>query len=221
MAKWLTGGLLLVVLLVVLVLTREGGETVLDSVTDPLVRGARLNHTAINAQGYNADDPYALIGEATEIYGDDVTEDQYALARSGRSEGVNGMEARMHVMCNQADRAGLSVFALTVRGGAKDGYFAHPAGRRWASDRDPYAGDVTLARRVLANRQQGQDPTGGASNFYDVSGFGKQEGTGSEEAKRQEWLAQGLAPYYYPGASRDFVLWRPGSPPEGFEPAFA
>jgi len=223
--KWragaVAGGLLVALLLVWLVVVVASGDPVTPrTMVDPLVRGARLNHTTIK-QGVIEDPPYSLIGEATEILGFDVDEDTYALARSGRSEGVDGMEARMHIFLNQAAAAGLSVFQLTVRGGAKDGYFAHQAGRRWASDRDPYAGDVGLAQKVQADRAAGLDPTGGASNYYDVDAFGHQAGTGSEEAKRQEWLAKGLVPYYFPGASDNLVLWRPGTVPDGFDPAFA
>ena len=120
------------------------------------------------------------------------------------------MEARMHVMMTQAEQAGLSVWALTLRqtGSPKNGFFGTQKGRRWASSRDPYEGDVKVADKVYNDHNNGIDPTGGASRFVDKSAFGKQEGTRTYDEVESEWLAEGYEPFSYPGASDDFVLFR-------------
>jgi len=184
-------------------------------------KGRKLNNTSVNSQGYIDVAPNTLIGEAEAIIGAEIPRDIYALARSGRSEGSNGMEARMHVMLTQAEESGMDVFTRTVSqpGSVKDGYFGTQKGRRWASSRDPYEGDIALANKVVNDRAAGIDPTGGAGRFVDRSAFGKQEGTRTFDAVVAEWRSQGYEPYYYPDASQDFVLFRRGGVPDGFEEA--
>lgn len=219
---WTLAGVSVAVLLGYLLFRQEeDGVITLGTVVDPLVRGARLNHSTLNDDGIVYDPaPSELLGEASEILGIDLDEDTYALARSGRSEGVDGMEARMHVMLTQSAEAGLSVFQLTVRESQhpdQDGYYGEQLGRRWASSRDPYAGDVALAQRVIAERAQGIDPTGGAGRFFDKSGFGKQSGTiPAWQSKLADWAREGFTGYYYPRASKNFVLFRRGGAPQGF-----
>jgi hypothetical protein len=76
---------------------------------------------------------------------------------------------------------------------------------------------VALAQKVIAERAQGVDPTGGAGRFFDKSGFGKQKGTTpSWQPKLVEWMEEGYTPYYYPAASKNFVLFRRGGAPQGF-----
>jgi len=190
----------------------DEGDVTLETAMDFLGvgKGQRLNHTDVNDDGYVPDDPYALLNEARAIMGYDIEQDVYALARSGRSEGKNGMEARMHVFMTQAAQAGLSVWALTVRqsGSVKDGYFGTQRGRRWASSRDPYEGDVKLAEKVYTEHNNGIDPTGGAGRFVDKSAFGKQEGTRTYAEVEASWAAEGYQPFSYPDASSDFVLFR-------------
>ncbi len=217
----LAGGALAVLLAYLLLRQEEDGVITLGTVVDPFVRGARLNHSTLNADGIVYDpSPSELLGEASEILGFDLDEDTYALARSARSEGVDGMAARMHVMLTQSAEAGLSVFQLTTRESqhpSQDGYYGEQLGRRWASSRDPYAGDVALAQKVIAERAQGVDPTGGAGRFFDKSGFGKQSGTiPAWQSKLADWSAEGYRAYYYPAASKNFVLFRRGGAPEGF-----
>lgn len=190
----------------------DEGDVTLETTLDFLgfSKGARLNHTSLNVDGYIPDDPAELIAEASSIIGADVSPDIYALARSGRSEGKNGMEARMHVFMTQADQAGMSVLALTVRqpGSVKDGYFGTQRGRRWASSQDPYEGDVALANKVYSDHRNGVDPTGGASRFVDKSAFGKQEGTRTYAEVEASWAQEGYQPFPYADASSDFVLFR-------------
>ena len=210
------------ILLAVWLFSREEDEPLtIQTLFDPFVRGARLNHSTLNSRGFIDQAPYELVGEASEIYGEDLPEDLYALARSGRSEGRNGMEARMHVFLNQAQAEGRSLFDLATRepGNPGDGYYGEQRGRRWSTSRDPYAGDVDLAKKVLADRAAGRDPTGGAGRYFDKSAFGAQKGTEGVtwEQRLSEWEAKGYVAYYYADASRDFVLFRQGSAPQGFE----
>lgn len=190
----------------------DEGDVTLETTLDFLGvgKGRRLNSTEVNEQGFVTDDPYALLNEARAVMGYEIEQDVYALARSGRSEGKNGMEARMHVFMTQAEQAGLSVFALTVKqtGSPKDGYFGTQRGRRWASSRDPYEGDVRLAEKVYTEHNNGIDPTGGASRFVDKSAFGKQEGTRTYADVLHDWRNEGYQDYEYADASSDFVLFR-------------
>lgn len=184
-------------------------------------KGRKLNNTSVNAQGYIDTAPYTLIGEAETLIGASIDRDIYALARSGRSEGSNGMEARMHVMLTQAAESGMDVFTRTVSqpGSPKDGFFGTQRGRRWASSRDPYEGDLALANKVIRDHANGNDPTGGAGRFVDRSAFGKQEGTRTYAEVVDEWRREGYEPYHYPDASQDFVLFRRGGVPDGFKTA--
>jgi len=209
----------------------DEGDVTLETTLDFLGvgRGRKLNNSSmsyVNAEGktvkldYVPTSPNVLISEAEQVLGVDIDRDVYALARSGRSEGVNGMEARMHVMVNQAREAGLSVFELTVRrsGYEGDGFFGIQKHRRWASSRDPYEGDIGLATKVIIDNSAGKDTTGGASRFVDKSAFGKQEGTRTYAEVKAKWGAEGYEAYRYPDASSDFVLFRRGGVPDGFEP---
>lgn len=199
----------------------DEGDVTLETTLDFLGvgKGRRLNNTSVNDQGFIDQAPDTLIGEAESILGVPIDRDVYALARSGRSEGKNGMEARMHVMVNQAREAGMSVFELTVHqpGSVKDGRFGTQRGRRWASSRDPYEGDIGLATKVLIDNSAGADTTGGAGRFVDKSAFGKQEGTRTYAEVLAAWQGEGYTAYYYPEASNDFVLFRKGGAPDGFE----
>jgi len=215
-------GMIAAVAFAYLFIKYDEGDVTLETTLDFLGigKGRRLNNTTVNERGYIDTAPNVLISEAEQILGVDIDRDVYALARSGRSEGKNGMEARMHVMVNQAREAGMSVFELTVHqpGSPKDGYFGSQVGRRWASSRDPYEGDIGLATKVIIDNSAGKDTTGGASRFVDKSAFGKQEGTRTYAEVKAKWGAEGYEAYRYPDASSDFVLFRRGGVPDGFEP---
>lgn len=190
----------------------DEGDVTLETAMDFLGvgKGKRLNTTEVNDLGYVPEDPYALLNEARAIMGYDIEQDVYALARSGRSEGRNGMEARMHVFMAQAEQGGTSVWDLTIRqtGSPKNGFFGTQKGRRWASSRDPYEGDVKLAEKVYSEHNNGIDPTNGASRFVDKSAFGKQEGTRTYAEVLDKWRNEGYQDYEYADASSDFVLFR-------------
>jgi hypothetical protein len=193
------------------------GEIAVGAVTNVFSRGNRLNHTTTVA-GVVPDDPQELIDEASAVLGRPIDADTYALARMGRSEGIDGMEYRMHVALNDlADLQGRygtniysSVLALMVhsKNAIADGHFSDQGlGKRYATPRDPYAGDVLLAERVQADHAAGTDPTGGATKFVDKDSFGVQAGTSSYEDQVSAWADEGLVPMNLPGASDNFVVF--------------
>lgn len=182
-------------------------------------RGNVLSQSTL-VQGVVLEDPQVLADMASAVIGDNVDLDTYSLARMGRSEGVDGMEYRMHVACN--DLAALqaqygtgvysSLTALMVHSkvAAADGHYSQQSlGKRYATSKDPYEGDYALAQKVLADRANGIDPTGGASKFVDKSSFSSQPGaTSTYAATVASWAQQGLQPVSpLPGASDDFVVF--------------
>ena len=80
--------------------------------------------------------------------------------------------------------------------------------RQVASNIDPYEGDVKLAEQVAAERAMGIDKANGATRFLDKSAMGKQEGTGTAEAKIAEWKGQGFVAFTLPETGSDLVLFR-------------
>jgi hypothetical protein len=59
--------------------------------------------------------------------------------------------------------------------------------------------------------QAGQDTSGGASKFIDISSMGGvQSGTGSFAAKNQEWIDDGYTPFTLPEFGSDLVLYKKG-----------
>jgi hypothetical protein len=188
------------------------------AVADLVGRGALLNHT-FPVDGIVPDDPGFLLVDAQTNMGDpSVTADEYSIGRMGRSEGVNGMEYRMHVALN--DLAELqrtygtgiysSVTALMLRSAshpeANGLYSSQDKGKRYATTRDPYAADVLLARKVLADRAGGIDLAQGATKFFDISSGGSGGSVTYEEALAS-WTAQGYTPFTVSGATDDFVLF--------------
>lgn len=223
--KWsLFGGVLIVAVIAYFVLRKAMGLSVaaiFDFVGFDKGKqlSKRMGRKRLNAQGYIPVSPAKLIEEAQNVMGESITADEFALAASGRSEGVNGMIYRMHVMLNQADESGISVFDMTVReSGASNGFFGEQRGRRWASPEAPYEGDILRARVAINEHAQGVDRTGGAGRYYDISAFGKQPGTRTESVVREEWLDDGYSPYHAPDATNDFVLWSRNGVPDGFDP---
>lgn len=80
--------------------------------------------------------------------------------------------------------------------------------RRYSSARDPYTGDITLAIRVIADHDNGIDPTGGAVKFLDKSAMGVQEGTSRFDAVDARWRKEGLVGYSLPQFGDDLVFYR-------------
>jgi len=181
-------------------------------------RGQRLTHTSADADGVIQDDPAALVAAASAVMGRPISAQAYALARMGRSEGVDGMEHRMHVALNdlaelRARYPGtypdLEQLMIHSKNPISDGRFSKQGlGKRYATTRDPYQGDYELALRVITDHGSGIDPTGGAVKFVDKDSFGVQEGTSSYASLIARWAGEGLEPSNVEGASDNFVVFR-------------
>lgn len=181
-------------------------------VVNVFARGSVLSSSTI-VNGVVQPDPETLRQQASSVLGFDADADTVALARMGRSEGVDGMEYRMHVALN--DLATLpygSILELMTHSkiAAADGYFSQQReGKRYSTSRDPYQGDYQLAAQVRQDHANGIDPSGGAVKFVDKSAFATQPGaTETYDDIVAEWGAQGLTPVEnLPGCSSDFVIF--------------
>lgn len=181
-------------------------------------RGDRLSSSTVSSGVVN-ESVDELLAQASSTLGFDADADTYALARMGRSEGVDGEEYRMHVALN--DLAQLqetygsnvysSLLALMIHSkvAAADGHFSQQSlGKKYATTRDPYVGDYQLAQKVFADRANGLDPTGGATKFVDKSSFRAQPGaTKTYDQVVADWAAEGLSPVSLPNASDNFVVF--------------
>lgn len=187
-------------------------------VANTFARGSQLSHSHL-VDDVVVESPAELVAQASAAVGYDVDPDDYALARMGRSEGVDGMGARMHVVLNDlaelqrvyGTRVYSSIMALLThsKNERADGHFSRQAlGKRQATTKDPFEGDLSLAIAVRAEHARGIDPTAGATKFVDIDSFGVQEGTGTYAETLAEWTADGLEPSNVPGASSNFVVFR-------------
>ena len=211
---WLWGGLLAL-----------GGlafwqrETIMDTIS----RGKRLTYTELGPDGVIPDDPDDLADAAGAAIGRGVPLELYSLARMKRSEqGNDDGRLRVHVALNDAAAHNWSTqFTITysTNAGARGLYGEQftPAARapgrvksvrRYSTARDPYEGDLLIVERVLLERVQGLDPTGGAVKFVDRSSMGVQEGSGSFDELVASWAKEGLRPFTVPGYPDDLVVFR-------------
>lgn len=194
-------------------------QIALDYVTNIVGRGNKLSDGTL-VDGVVQEIPEVLQDMATAVLGVQADPNTLALARMGRSEGVDGMEIRMHVALN--DLANLqrvygygvysSMLALMTHSkiARADGHFsAQNLGKRYSTARDPFEADYALAQKVESDRANGIDLASGATKFVDKSGFGVQTGTGSYEDTAASWAAQGYVAQNVDGASSNFVIFVP------------
>jgi len=189
-------------------------------VTNLATRGNKLSESTVDAAGVVTDDPELLRQQAEAVLGYSADLDTYALARMGRSEGVDGMAARMHVALNDLadlqNRYGTHIYSslaalmLHSKVAAANGHFSEQfLGKKYATTRDPYEADYHLAEQVQTEHAAGVDPSGGATKFVDKDSFATQRGaTATYEDKVAEWGAQGLAPFNVDGATDNFIVFR-------------
>lgn len=199
----------------------NGAQVAAGYVMNVFARGNSLSDSSTNDAGVVVDDPEVLRMQAEAVLGYSADLDTYALARMGRSEGVDGMEARMHValndLANLQSTYGTNVYSSisqlmlhTKVAGADQHFGEQYLGKRYSTVKDPFEGDYHLAEKVRADRANGIDITGGALKFVDKDSFSTQRGSsGSYEAKEAEWAAAGLQPVSFPGATDNFVLFVP------------
>ena len=195
-------------------------EIAANYVGDWTVRGNPLFQGITLTGGVVQEDPEVLREEAEAVLGYAADLDTLALAVMGRSEGVDGEEARMHVALNDlADLqatygtgvySSISALMLHSKVAAADGHFSEQyLGKRYATDRIPYEGDYHLAEKVRADHANGIDPTGGAVKFVDKDAFASQPGATLTFAENDaNWRAKGLVPDSVAGASNNFVIYR-------------
>jgi hypothetical protein len=183
-------------------------------------RGHKLS-TGTLTDGVVEETPEQLGIQAAMVLGFVPDPNVLALARMGRSEGVDGMEYRMHVAINDLRYlqsvlgsgvySSLLVLMTHSKVAAANGHFsAQRLGKRYSTAADPYEGDYQLAQKVLADDAQGVDPTGGARKFVDKSGplyVDGQKATFDELAA--SWAGEGLRPVQLDGASDNFVVFVP------------
>lgn len=198
-----------------------------NAVLDVFERGRRLTYgTLVN--DVIVEDPGALAAAASSRYGQAISRNLYAAARMSRSEGGSPEEKRLklHVAFNDAAALDWSMERLMLYADDLDtpGGQPHPtasgrygkqytdkltprAQRRFATPRDPYAGDVDFAAVVIAERARGIDAAGGARKFIDKDAMGGgQPGTTTYEKKAAQWAASGWAAI--PVEGTDLVLFR-------------
>ncbi len=182
-------------------------------------RGSKLSDSTV-VNGVVSESPEVLTDMASAVLGFTADIDTYSLARMGRSEGVDGMEYRMHVLLNDLydlqTRYGAAydtVTALLVRSKvdrANGRYSSQDLGKRYSTARDPYEGDYFLAQKVIDDRSRGIDIADGATKFVDKTGPFNIDGAPSTYADLvAHWGASGLVPIdNLPGATSNFVIFK-------------
>lgn len=187
-------------------------------VSNVFARGSVLSSSTLSS-GVVQEDPQALIDEASGVLGFTADPDTFALAKMGRSEGVDGMEGRMHVALN--DLASLqatygtgvysSILALMIhsKNQAAEGHFSiQKLGKRYSTAADPYVGDYQLAQKVQQDHASGIDPTGGATHFVDKDGdLYVNHQLVDYDTYAANMATQGFTAQSYPGASDNFVIF--------------
>lgn len=162
--------------------------------------------------------PDVLVTMASAVLGFDADADTYSLARMGRSEGVDGMEYRMHVVLNDiADLTskGYSAYSTITKYmtysrniEANGHYSAQNLGKRVSTAHDPYEADYVLAQKVRSDHAAGNDPTGGAIKFVDKSGPLYVDGAKVDyDTFVESWAKEGLSPIQLPDATDNFVVF--------------
>lgn len=193
-------------------------------------RGSILSNGTDGANVQNADGttgpagviveaPSVLIAQATQVLNFAADADTYSLARMGRSEGVDGMEYRMHVAINDMNdllSRGLTAYSsitalmtYSKNASANGHYSKQSLGKRYSTHADPYEADYALAQKVQADNDAGNDPTGGAIKFVDKSGplyVGGQKV--DYDTFVANWATEGLTPVNLPNATTNFVVFQ-------------
>lgn len=181
-------------------------------------RGNRLSDSTV-VSGIVSESVATLVAQASDQLGFTADDETYSLARMGRSEGVDGMEYRMHVVLNDiADLVSkgdtaydtITKYMTHSKIAAADGHYsAQNEGKRVSTSKDPYVGDYQLAQTVLSDRAAGIDKAFGATKFVDKSGPFYVDGTKTDyDGLVASWAKEGLTPVdSLPGATSNFVIF--------------
>ncbi len=182
-------------------------------------RGKKLSESTV-VNGVVSESPEVLTDMASAVLGFTADVDTYSLARMGRSEGVDGMEYRMHVLLNDLyelqTRYGATYDSVTKLlthsriADANGHYSEQRLGKRYATTRDPYEGDYKLAEKVLTDRSRGIDIVDGATKFVDKSGPFYIDGIKvSYSDLVDHWASNGLVAIdNLPGTTSNFVVFK-------------
>lgn len=183
-------------------------------------RGRRLTTTSLRPDGAVAVPPETLRAQAELVLGRAVSMEAYSLARmltsEGNSDNVVTRRARAWIAYNDLKhdvgkrlpslfRNFTDLFTYsTVK--TEKGLYGDQRGRRYATIRDPYEGDLIDAEALLQEFGTGSDPTGGATKWVDVPALGKQPGTEGKTLAsiEKEW---GLKGRELAGARDGFVVF--------------
>lgn len=197
----------------------RGAQVAAGYVMNVFDRGHLLYESTLNDAGVVEEDPDVLRMQAEAVLGYECDLDTLALATMGRSEGVDGMEARMHVALNDladlqtrypSTYSSIAQLMLHSKNDAADGHFSQQyLGKRYSTAHAPYEGDYHLAEKVREDHANGIDLSGGATKFVDKDAFSTQRGsTSTYEDKVAEWAQAGLVPANVDGATDNFVVFR-------------
>lgn len=182
-------------------------------------RGNKLSESSM-VNGVVSESPEVVLDMASAVLGFRADQDTYSLARMGRSEGVDGMEYRMHVLLNDLyelqTRFGSTYESVTEllihsKVDRADGRYSEQGlGKRYSTSHDPYEGDYKLAAKVLADRERGIDLVDGATKFVDKSGPFKVDGKVTDyNGLVASWAEDGLTPFDgLQGATSNFVVFK-------------
>jgi hypothetical protein len=151
-----------------------------------------------------------------------VTRDELLLARMAFSEAGNYREARavMHTALNRIERGSAPDLTRAILGRETTlGPQGHGSTRPYATSRNPDEGQtlryLDLAARVLEERQQGVDPTEGATNFmHPLTQQAAHERDPRHNMPPEQvdasWQAGGLERVDVPGTDADRIwMYRP------------
>lgn len=189
----------------------------LGGVMDKVLGNARLTKARVNAAGVVLDTVPELQAQASEVVGYAVSADALTLSRAiaseaGKDDTVASRLYRCHVIINLASRSGLSVTNLALKhtSTARNGHYGKQIGGAFATSKDSYAEDLTIAQLALTQRGLSQDPTGGAFQFSDKHGFGVQAGTSEWEEHVAVRKGEGKTGANLPDAPKSLVFWYKG-----------
>lgn len=186
-------------------------------VVNTFSRGNKLSDSTV-VSGVVSESPEVLTDMASAVLGFTADVDTYSLARMGRSEGVDGMEYRMHVLLNDLydlqTRYGATYATVTdllthSRNASANGHYsAQNLGKRYSTAKDPYEGDYQLAAKVLRDRASGIDLVDGATKFVDKSGPFYVDGEKTDYSGIvAAWAKDGYRPESLEGATDNFVVF--------------
>jgi hypothetical protein len=190
------------------------GVKVAPFVADFGKRGRRLTTTTPDDLGIIQESPAGLAAKASAVAGRPVSLRAYAVARMLRSEAGERTAEKpflVGVAVNDARKLGwpLDQLMLFHTASARAGKFGKQISGRYATTKDPYEIDLTIAESVLGEIDLGGgNPAGSARKFVHKNAFGIQEGTRTFSAVTAEWAMEGLFPMD-PGTGTDLVLFGP------------